>query len=473
MSSAESTLVSSNEFSNNTMSNLSSVRWVDCEDDVDYSTTKFKAWSGQLPISIIGKPTNIIQNTSLTPPLSKEYSFDRLLVNENKKNPVVDITDKYISADVRLADTVNDLKLYHYIHCDNSSSDDVMSSRGIIRCGDNIVCKTFGFTPEIVSSDVENVKSSISSFNQCKIYDAEEGATLRVFFHNNQWHLSTHRKINAYQSRWGSSSSRSFGDMFIDAIEWEVLNGNLKDRVKYESREDLFNRYCDILDRNKNYTFLVRNSKDNRIVCEAPTNPQIFFIGAFDRTTHLLLEGNDSGLNTPNICNFSSVDELINYVDNIDHIKKQGVIVYMPNQHQVKIMNPTYVKYFNARGNEPSIKFRYLQVRTDKDQVAMLYNLYPDFINEFEKYENILNNLGKKIHRSYVERFINGKYVSLPQQEYFIMQACHSWHTQDRIRNKISLDKVLSVIDSQTATSLNRMIKPYTLKNKPQNEVSN
>ena len=62
---------------------------------------------------------------------------------------------------------------------------------------------------------------------------------------------------------------------------------------------------------------------------------------------------------------FDTIDDMLSYVDDNDHKVSQGVIVYMPNQCQVKIMNPSYVSYFNVRGNEQSIKFRYLQVRDD------------------------------------------------------------------------------------------------------------
>ena len=71
-------------------------------------------------------------------------------------------------------------------------------------------------------------------------------------------------------------------------------------------------------------------------------------------------------------------------------------------------------------------------------------------------------DVAKKIYQSYVLRFITrNQYVTLPQPEYFIMQACHAWFIIDRRRNKISLEKVFEILDSQTATSLNRIIKPY------------
>jgi hypothetical protein len=188
----------------------------------------------------------------------------------------------------------------------------------------------------------------------------------------------------------------------------------------------------------------------------------MFFIGSFDRNTHMLLEGNDSGIDHPEQLYFNTVDEMLDYVNNdVNYEKNQGVIIYNPNQTQIKIINPVYMKYFNARGNEPSIKFRYLQVRSNRDVVSMLYSLYPEYIEIFELYESILREIAFKIYKAYIDRFINHQYVSLPQSEYIIMQICHEWHKDDRLSNKISVEKVIGVINQQSSTSLNRMIKPY------------
>jgi len=398
------------------------------------------AWTGTLPQSINGSSTSSTSST--------------------------DEVSRFITRDIRLADSDGDIRLFHYVDCDNNSSDDVKSCRGIIRRGDNILCKTFGFTPEISSSNRSEVLSAIHSFSSCRVYDSEEGATIRVWFDQtqNEWRISTHRKINAYMSRWGSPHSRSFGDMFVDALIWESLNGSLKGKFKLNTKKELLNSFFSSLDKYKNYTFLVRNYSENRIVCEVENHPQAYFIGSFDITTNLLLEGNDSGLPFPQDHKFESVNELLDFVNNLDYRKKQGVIVYLPNQKQVKILNPKYVEFFEARGNEQSIKFRYLQVRKDQRLVSMLYTLYNNLIPTFEEYESILLDVAKKIHKSYVSRFIHREFVSLPQGEFFILQACHGWHVQDRTNNKISLNRVCEIMDTQSPTILNRIIKPYLIK---------
>ena len=419
-----------------------------------------QVWKGKIPSSISG----IYEN-----PSSCSSDIVSTVVSNVDKVSHVDkpeLVSKYITSDIRLTDTDGDIRLFHYVQCDDSSSEDIKSSRGIIRDGDKIVCKTFGYTPEISCTDIESVKNNIHSFSGCKVYDAEEGATVRLWFdtNGNKWRLSTHRKIDAYHSRWGNPNAKSFGDMFLDALQWECENGEMKGRFTTKNRKSTFNDYCESLDNNKNYTYLVRNSNENRIVCDVDDHPQAYFVGAFDRSSHFLTEGNDSGFPTPTLRNFETIDDLVSFVSNIDSRKKQGVIVYLPNQKQVKIMNKTYLDFFSARGNEPSIKYRYLHVRKDQNMVSMLYTLYPDHISVFEMYENILTDLSRKIHRSYVTRYINRQFVSLPQPEFFILQACHGWHIQDRVHNKISLEKVTIIIDSQPPTSLNKLIKPYIIR---------
>ena len=374
------------------------------------------------------------------------------------------VSAKYISDDIRLTDSDGEVCLYHYVDCDDNSSDDIKNMRGVIREGDTIVCKTFGYTPEISCFEVDEIKKRIHSFNQSTVYAAEEGATVRIWYDkkNGKWRdPSTHRKINAYQSRWGNPKTKTFGEMFIDALYWESYEGELKG--KFDFNDELYSQFCDTLDKSKTYAFLVRNSDSNRIVCEAPNHPQAYFIGSFDNTTHLLVEGNDSGFPYPEVLNFETVDDMIEYVRiNTDCRKTQGVIVYLPDQTQLKIMNDTYLDFFAVRGNEPSVKFRYLQVRHDNDMVTKLCALYSDYIPAFELYDAILDRITIKIYNAYVERFIKHNYVSLPQQEYFILQICHGWHLQNKIKNKVNPKKVMEIIDDQSPTTLNKLIRTYT-----------
>jgi len=40
-----------------------------------------------------------------------------------------------------------------------------------------------------------------------------------------------------------------------------------------------------------------------------------------------------------------------------------------------------------------------------------------------------------------------------------VMKECHAWHRSDRIHNRITLNKVIEVLNQQTPSNLNRMIR--------------
>ena len=81
------------------------------------------------------------------------------------------------------------------------------------------------FTPEYVTTvlpDIENIFEYTFS-------NSYEGAIIRVFYFKDKWFYSTHRKLDAFKSRW--SSKETFGDTFLKSIM------NHPD-VNYESKEE-------------------------------------------------------------------------------------------------------------------------------------------------------------------------------------------------------------------------------------------
>ena len=112
-----------------------------------------------------------------------------------------------------------------------------------------------------------------------------------------------------------------------------------------------------------------------------------------------------------------------------------------------------------VRGNEPSIKFRYLQIRGDYDMTTKLVELYPEHNQCFKLYENALAHVAQFILNAYIKRFIEHQWIVVPQEEYKVMQICHSWHLQNKSENIIHYRKVVDVLNDQPATKLNKMIR--------------
>ena len=367
------------------------------------------------------------------------------------------------------SDEENKLDMFCYIKCSDEDNDFIKQCRGIIFNEDKLVLKAFPYTVEYNTDQTNEINNVIHNINDWSFFESHEGALVRLFYFNEKWFLSTHRKLNAFKSKW--ASKESFGTFFVNALSSEEnTNENFKNSIKSESalEESILTRFQNVLDKTKQYMFLILNNKDNRIVCSPPENPTVYHVGTFVNG-ELKLDENIC-LKKPKQLTFETVEDLISYVDKLSYKELQGIICFDINNRQIKIVNKDYQDLFFARGNEPSIKFRYIQVRMNRRLVNMLYYLYPEMHPVFDEYENTIYNIAKSIYSSYVQRFIKKRYVSVPKEEFLIIKECHTWYMSNREENRISLDKIVGVLNEQTPTNLNHMIRRFKLEKSRQIE---
>lgn len=356
-----------------------------------------------------------------------------------------------------------DLDLFCYTRCDAQESDFVKQCRGVVFCGDDLVMKSFPYTDELPDSDREKICELLQDFSRWSFYEAYEGALLRMFYFAGVWYLSTHRKLNAFRSKW--SSRESFGTLFCKAL-CSALREPCPDIFTEQSCEPVLEKFRATLDKNKQYVFLLRNNKDNRIVCQPPEDgePLLFHVGTFQQGKFLTGPENLTVLPSPARLSFSTPDELLTYCQGLSPQKRQGIVCMKDDGGQFKILNSSYQELFRARGNEPSVKFRYLQVRMDQKMTDLLKKLYPDAVSTFDEYENTIFDIARGIHRSYIQRFIKKNYVTVPREEYQVIQECHSYHLADRRNNRVTIEKVVSCLNKQPPVNLNHMIRRYKME---------
>jgi hypothetical protein len=219
----------------------------------------------------------------------------------------------------------------------------------------------------------------------------------------------------------------------------------------------------DNLNQENVYLFLIRNISDNRLVSRAPQKETVFHVGTLLGGS-IFRDDVSIGVTKQSALLMSNMREVIEYVKNVDPFDHQGVIGFHKDGTQFKIVNSKYQLYSNVRGNEASIPFRYLQIRTNPVYAQMLGELYPEKIVHFGNYENVIFKIAKSIHFSYMERFINKKEVVVPKEEYRIIRECHGWHITDRQNHKVTLNVVLSILSHpRFASTLNIIIKRTVL----------
>ena len=363
------------------------------------------------------------------------------------------------------SDDDNKIDMFCYVKCSEKDTDFIKKCRGVVFHEDELIMKAFPYTSEFKHTEEDNIREKIDNFNDWTFYEAHEGTLLRMFHFNGKWYVSTHRKLNAFRSKW--ASSESFGVSFISALNSEE-EVNEKFRNSLPPGDNILERFQSTLDLKKQYMFLVRNNKNNRIVCDPPERPTVYHVGTFVDGNLIMTE--NINIPHPKKLDICDIDKLISHVRTLSYRLVQGVIGFTPDNRQIKIVHEDYQDLFRARGNEPSIKFRYLQIRMNKRFVNMLYYLYPDMVNIFEEYENTLFDIARCIYRAYVQRFIKKRYVTVPREEFAIIRECHSWHLLNRSENLISLNQVINVLNQQSATHLNHMMRRFKLERSRQKE---
>lgn len=326
------------------------------------------------------------------------------------------------------------LQVYSYNYCDNNSCNDLKKCRGLIFNGDNLLFNSLGFTPEYNDSDQETL--SKEPLEKYTFFPSEEGTLLRVFYNNHKWYISTHRKLDAFNSRWGSQ--KSFGEIFTDSLK----------TLGYESLDQL----TTLLDKNSMYLFFIRNTLQNKIVSNPPNKNLVYFVGHINYSGISLSNKEYLDFPTQQPLLFENWEQVFEYVRNVNPREEQGVLAFYKDQQefsQFKIVNSSYKLMSQVRGNEPNLSLRYLQVRSHPIYSKMIYELYPEHVNFFIQIENIIIKIAKNIHNAYVSRFVNKNYTVVSQEEYVIIKECHGWHILDRKNNKVTLSQVINYLNKE------------------------
>ena len=358
----------------------------------------------------------------------------------------------------------------------NPNNELIKNCRGVVFDGQNVVMKAFGYTDDYSSYDgVDKIKNRFQEIDgglaACSVFQSHEGSLIRVFNFKGKWFLTTHRKLNAFKSKW-SSTGESYGTSFKNALKEELVKN---DKFR-ENFPDVFasvlDNFFQMLNPEKQYMFLVCNTKDNRIVCAAPDIHTMYHVGTF--VNYELDLNDDIFVTKPQKLMFDSESELIDYVNNqIDPYRNPGVIVFAPFNKQFKVTTNEYIELFKLRGNQPSLKFRYLQLRTDEFANTRFRYLYPDYVDAFNRCEDELGEISKFIHTSYMNRFIHKQYTSVPVPEYIVMQTAHKWFSEDRDNRRVTNRVIYDILNEQNATYLNQMLKRHRHEKVVKNALNN
>lgn len=389
-----------------------------------------------------------------------------------------------LSPFVKITDRDEDTGLTNYCYSNDpvidetfeQNKDEIKKYRGVIFDNDGtVVLNAYAYTSEYSSDNVElvdefvnlgggitnedaesNIPAIERGFSKCTFYQSHEGALIRMFNYDNKWFMTTHRKLNAFKSRW--TGSQSYGTSFKNALKYQIDNNDTLKNSLDQVTSGFLDAFQNTLDPTKKYMFLVKNITENRLVCMSDDLPIMYHVGTFLPDGTLDLDDNIN-IEKPKQFDFKGIDDLYKYVNDCDPSVSPGVIVFGPENKQFKVSSPGYIYYSEIRGNQPSVKFRYLEIRNDRESNNALRSMYPEWVSKFDEYETIIETIVSNIHRVYMDRFINKKHVTAPPTEFRVIKAAHGWYLEDRIKRRVTKDVIYEIVNTQKPSSINQMIK--------------
>jgi hypothetical protein len=335
---------------------------------------------------------------------------------------------------IKITEISNGLALYHYETCDLTTDEEVKNNRGLILDyldNNRVVRRCLPFIPEIVSTDEESLNLVKKlPFDKATYFPSYETTGIYIFFHprEQKWKISTHKKIDAFDSFWGVSDSNlsvceSFGILFLRSL---VSNfGYDFDELTTDEVKEVFDEFTDELNPEQTHLFLISNTVNNRLV-SFPMFPYTYHAASIDNQTGFILEGNDTSFPSLPTLSLESLNDALYYANNCDPNETQGVYIRFNNQKFIKIISPMYAYLNSLRNNNPSLIKRFLELRNDVDNLNNFCCLYNEYNLDFQNVLNSLDKSKKNIINCFVERFINGKFSTVSQLEYILFQTALS-----------------------------------------------
>lgn len=384
------------------------------------------------------------------------------------------IIDDPMQHGIRKSHTLDGLELY----CSDSSPQNELESniRGMVFYGEKMIMQGFPYCKETVidkknlNSTIENLKKIFctNDYNfdeEWIVSNALEGTLIRLFYFNQKWFITTHRKLDAFKSKWGGK--QSFGDIFKMAVL------NKLQKSKDEDYEEFFSR----LHQSKQYTFLITATENTRFVCTVQNSPQVYLYAIteiIDEKTEMSKEISEWDDWRQEILNVNVIAACEKVANLTFPFKTQGLIVFSSKTFQShKLINSLYKDYFDVRGNIPSVPFAYLHIMSDEKKNKMFKEIISEKnLETVLYYDKIINSLIMELHELYIQRHINKDYdmKTSPPKHKFLMQL-HDWFKKqtETKKHKVTAKVVSNMLFESDPPLLNKLIKEQILNENNEN----
>tara|TARA_B110000495_G_C22979892_1_gene575915 strand:- start:52 stop:1179 length:1128 start_codon:yes stop_codon:yes gene_type:complete len=293
-----------------------------------------------------------------------------------------------------------DLYLVKY---DKNSSDmthpDVIKCRGLVaKISDNsLVC-----LPPTKSVSFNND----TDWEDVTVEDFVDGTMINLFFHNNQWLISTRSSVGA-NCKW--SSNKYFYELFSESnqnINFEILD------------KDIF------------YTFVLLHPENIIVTHYSHPNLVLVSAGKLINKTYENLDinklDNYTGLKIKSHT-FSSYNDAYDYVSKLNYQNQGLVLKYGKNKEiRSKIRNSNYNYVKLLKGNTNNLKFLYFEL-LQKNNYKEYLSFFPDKKELFDGFYKEYIGLIKDVFKNYKLYHVYKK-IDINKMPYKCRPLCYELH---------------------------------------------
>jgi hypothetical protein len=270
--------------------------------------------------------------------------------------------------------------------------------RSIILDGDKPVCIS---PPKSVPPDTFGWIDTA----HLKVTEFIDGTMINLFYSktDSEWVVTTRNTIGANITFFRTDVFITFKQMFYDAL------GKYYSDIK---------QFYDELDTHESYSFVLQHPM-HRIV--TPVNePNLYLTAVYKINDDSTVQYIDPYLlnvlsiiprpppiihNVPAIITPAILRDIVSYTQT--HWMHMGVhVVDMRTGTRTKIRNPEYEKMRRLRGNQPKLRYRFLEILYHNEDINKFLSGWPEYATEINNYMNQLKTLCKTIYQLYVSRFI-------------------------------------------------------------------
>lgn len=250
--------------------------------------------------------------------------------------------------------------------------------------GKTVIMEGLPHPIEYVYGDVPYDIADYVNLKHHKVCVSYEGTSILIFYHNDKWFVSTHKRLDAFKSYWADTTT-TFGHSFAMGLA-RASHRRIEDIVDPQAFViDMCDKY---LDKNKKYIFILPARFAERVgtlpVVDWP-RPVLTLI-MNDKFVVIEDVKTFPGVYCPEV-RVSTIDDLLTMVRRCNPDESQG---YYFRKHgcalQTKIYNAVYDARVKVRGNVACLKVRYMFLRRKREDLALFIETYPEFDwKEFEK----------------------------------------------------------------------------------------